>query len=167
MPVGSDGSIKIRNGAWKGADVIVDVVGYYSKDSQGAYLPFLPERLLDTRDPADWPYGQLEGQGYIYMPLSSSRPQNTAYVLNTTVTNTRGDGYLTVSPDPNSLYAYDNGWDTWPTPPNSSNLNWKRGDTVPNLVQAGMGNNGIVDFWNRGWDNIDLVVDIFGVYQTN
>ncbi|MFE5538214.1 hypothetical protein ACFQ78_21030 [Streptomyces sp. NPDC056519] len=167
VPVGADGSIKIRNGAWKGADVIVDVVGYYSADSQGAYLPFLPERLLDTRDPADWPYGQLEGQGYIYMPLSSSRPQNTAYVLNTTVTNARGDGYLTVSPDPNSLNAYDNEWAIWPTPPNSSNLNWKRGQTVPNLVQAGMGNNGIVDFWNRGWDNIDLVVDIFGVYQTN
>ncbi|MEU8840512.1 hypothetical protein AB0D97_15480 [Streptomyces roseus] len=167
VPVGADGSIKIRNGAWKGADVIVDVVGYYSTDSQGAYLPFLPERLLDTRDPADWPYGQLEGQGYIYMPLSSTRPQNTAYVLNTTVTNTRGDGYLTVSPDPNSLNAYDNDWAIWPTPPNSSNLNWKRGETVPNLVQAGTGNNGIVDFWNRGWDNIDLVVDIFGVYQTN
>ncbi|MFD5507232.1 hypothetical protein ACFWIB_05585 [Streptomyces sp. NPDC127051] len=167
VPVGADGSIKIRNGAWKGTDVIVDVVGYYSKDSQGAYLPFLPERLLDTRDPADSVYGPLGGQGYIYMPLSSSRPQNTAYVLNTTVTNTRGDGYLTVSPDPNSLYAYQNGWDTWPTPPNSSNLNWKRGDTVPNLVQAGMGNNGIVDLWNRGWDDIDMVVDIFGVYQTN
>ncbi|MFF1494455.1 hypothetical protein [Streptomyces sp. NPDC058304] len=167
VPVGPDGSIKVRNGAWKGTDVIVDVVGYYSQDSQGAYLPFLPERLLDTRDPADWPYGQLEGQGYIYMPLSTTRPSNTAYVLNTTVTNPRGDGYLTVSPDPNSLYDYDNGWEIWPTPPNSSNLNWKKGNTVPNLVQAGMGNNGIVDFWNRGWDNIDLVVDIFGVYQTN
>ncbi|WP_328764818.1 MULTISPECIES: hypothetical protein [unclassified Streptomyces] len=167
VPVGPDGSIKIRNGAWKGTDVIVDVVGYYSTDGQGSYLPFLPERILDTRDPADWPYGQLERQGYIYMPLSSSRPSNTAYVLNTTVTNTHGDGYLTVSPDPNSLAAYDGGWEVWPTPPNSSNLNWKKGNTVPNLVQAGMGNNGIVDFWNRGWDNIDLVVDIFGVYQTN
>ncbi|MFI6144637.1 hypothetical protein [Streptomyces sp. NPDC051109] len=167
VPIGADGSVKIRNGAWKGTDVIVDVVGYYSKDSQGAYLPFLPERLFDTRDPKDPVYGPMGGQGYIYMPLSSSRPQNTAYVLNTTVTNTRGDGYLTVSPDPNSLSAYENGWATWPTPPNSSNLNWKRGDTVPNLVQAGMGNNGIVDAWNRGWDDIDLVVDIFGVYQTN
>ncbi|MEV0416260.1 PKD domain-containing protein [Streptomyces sp. NPDC050448] len=167
VPVGPDGSINIRNGAWKGADVIVDVVGYYSKDSQGAYLPFLPERLLDTRDPADWPYGPLGGQGYIYMPLSTKRPANTAYVLNTTVTNTRGDGYLTVSPDPNTLTDYDNNWAVWPTPPNSSNLNWKNGDTVPNLVQAGMGNNGIVDYWNRGWDDIDVVVDIFGVYQTN
>ncbi|MER7465403.1 PKD domain-containing protein [Streptomyces sp. NPDC097981] len=167
VPVGPDGSVNIRNGAWKGTDVIVDVVGYYSKDSQGAYLPFLPERLLDTRDPADWKWGPLGGQGYIYMPLSSTRPTNTAYVLNTTATNTRGDGYLTVSPDPNSLSDYDNDRAIWPTPPNSSNLNWKKGDTVPNLVQAGMGYNGIVDYWNRGWDDIDLVVDIFGVYQTN
>ncbi|MEU4126148.1 MULTISPECIES: hypothetical protein [Streptomyces] len=167
VPVGPDGSVNFRNGAWNGTDVIVDVVGYYRVGSRGAYLPFVPERLLDTRDSSDWAWGPLGGQGYIYMPLSTTRPANTAYVLNTTVTNTRGEGYLTVSPDPNTLSAYEGGWDSWPTPPNSSNLNWKRSETVPNLVQAGMGNNGIVDFWNRGWDDIDLVVDIFGVYQTN
>ncbi|MFJ9940559.1 PKD domain-containing protein [Streptomyces erythrochromogenes] len=167
VPVGPDGTVNFRNGSWNGTDVIVDVVGYYHADSQGAYLPFLPERLLDTRDSSDWVWGPLEGQGYIYMPLSTRSPANTAYVLNTTVTNTRGEGYLTVSPDPNSLSAYEGKWASWPTPPNSSNLNWKRNETVPNLVQAGMGYNGIVDFWNRGWDDIDLVVDIFGVYQTN
>ncbi|MFJ6785168.1 hypothetical protein [Streptomyces yangpuensis] len=167
VPIGPDGTVSFRNGAWAGTDVIVDVVGYYRVGSRGSYLPFLPERLLDTRDSSDWKWGPLGGQGYIYMPLSTQRPANTAYVLNTTVTNTHGDGYLTVSPDPNTLSAYEGGWEQWPTPPNSSNLNWKRGDTVPNLVQAGMGNNGIVDFWNRGWDDIDLVVDIFGVYQTN
>ncbi|MFJ9592520.1 hypothetical protein ACIRS3_07130 [Streptomyces virginiae] len=167
VPVGPDGTVNFRNGAWSGTDVIVDVVGYYRVGSRGAYLPFVPERLLDTRDSSDWAWGPLGGQGYIYMPLSTTRPANTAYVLNTTVTNTRGEGYLTVSPDPNTLSAYQGGWDSWPTPPNSSNLNWKRSETVPNLVQAGMGNNGIVDFWNRGWDDIDLVVDIFGVYQTN
>ncbi|APU42809.1 MULTISPECIES: hypothetical protein [unclassified Streptomyces] len=167
VPVGTDGSVSFRNGAWNGTDVIVDVVGYYRPGSRGAYLPFVPERLLDTRDSSDWAWGPLGGQGYIYMPLSTQRPANTAYVLNTTVTNTRGEGYLTVAPDPNSLSAYEGGWESWPTPPNSSNLNWKRSETVPNLVQAGMGNHGIVDFWNRGWDDIDLVVDIFGVYQTN
>ncbi|MET9573475.1 hypothetical protein ACFYNW_31845 [Streptomyces virginiae] len=167
VPVGPDGSVNFRNGAWSGTDVIVDVVGYYRVGSRGAYLPFVPERLLDTRDSSDWEWGPLEGQGYIYMPLSTQRPANTAYVLNTTVTNTRGEGYLTVAPDPNTLSAYQGGWAGWPTPPNSSNLNWKRSETVPNLVQAGMGDNGIVDFWNRGWDDIDLVVDIFGVYQTN
>ncbi|MGW9073323.1 hypothetical protein ACWGQT_28255 [Streptomyces yangpuensis] len=167
VPVGPDGTVNFRNGSWGDTDVIVDVVGYYHVDSQGAYLPFVPERLLDTRDSSDWAWGPLGGQGYIYMPLSTQYPANTAYVLNTTVTNTRGEGYLTVAPDPNSLSAYKGGWDTWPTAPNSSNLNWKRNETVPNLVQAGMGNNGIVDFWNRGWDDIDLVVDIFGVYQTN
>ncbi|MEW5533843.1 hypothetical protein [Streptomyces virginiae] len=167
VPVGPDGSVNFRNGAWSGTDVIVDVVGYYRVGSRGAYLPFDPERLLDTRDSSDWAWGPLGGQGYIYMPLSTTRPANTAYVLNTTVTNTRGSGHLSVAPDPNTLSAYEGGWDSWPTPPNSSNLNWKRSETVPNLVQAGMGNNGIVDFWNRGWDDIDLVVDIFGVYQTN
>ncbi|MEU7551712.1 hypothetical protein AB0B01_04985 [Streptomyces sp. NPDC044571] len=38
-----------------------------------------------------------------------------------------------------------------PIPPNSSHLNWTKGATVPNLVQAGTGKNGIIDFSNRGW----------------
>ncbi|MEU7607634.1 hypothetical protein, partial [Streptomyces sp. NPDC041003] len=73
--------------------------------------------------------------------------------------------FLTVTPDPNTIDDYDNGTETWPTPPNSSNLNWTKGDTVPNLVQASTGANGIVDFWNQGWEDIDLVVDLFGLYQ--
>lgn len=52
-----------------------------------------------------------------------------------------------------------------PIPPNSSTLNWTAGKTVPNLVQASSGVNGIVDFFNRSGNNIDLVIDIFGVYD--
>ncbi|MGR4880709.1 hypothetical protein ACIPUC_15070 [Streptomyces sp. LARHCF249] len=167
VPVGPDGSVNFRNGAWGATDVIVDVVGYYQPGGRGAYLPFAPERILDTRDSADWAWGPLPGQSYIYMPLSTQYPANTAFVLNTTVTNTQGEGHLTVAPDPNALSAYNGGWASFPTPPNSSNLNWKRAETIPNLVQAGTGYHGIIDFWNRGWDDIDLVIDIFGVYQTN
>ncbi|MFG2983046.1 PKD domain-containing protein [Streptomyces sp. NPDC048258] len=166
VPVGPDGKISVRNGAWAGTDVIVDVVGYYSPESKGAYLPLAPERVLDTRDPESVVYGPLEGQSYIYVPFSDTEPSRSGFVLNTTVTNTNGDGYLTVSPDPNTWDQYVNGAEVWPTPPNSSNLNWTKGRTVPNLVQASTGANGIVDFWNRGWDDIDLVVDLFGYYDT-
>ncbi|WP_328926721.1 hypothetical protein OG429_20390 [Streptomyces sp. NBC_00190] len=166
VPVGPDGKISVRNGAWAGTDVVVDVVGYYSLDSKGAYMPLAPQRLVDTRDPASPVYGPLEGQSYIYVPFSDDEPSISGFVLNTTVTNTRGGGYLTVAPDPNTSGQYQNGTETWPTPPNSSNLNWTTGKTVPNLVQASTGANGIVDFWNRGWDDIDLVVDVFGFYDT-
>ncbi|MFD6231881.1 hypothetical protein ACFWFZ_34265 [Streptomyces sp. NPDC060232] len=54
---------------------------------------------------------------------------------------------------------------TPPVAPNSSTLNWTAGKTVPNLVQASLGNHGIVDFFNRSGNNTDLVIDIFGVYD--
>ncbi|MEU6210377.1 hypothetical protein ABZ891_10760 [Streptomyces sp. NPDC047023] len=165
VPVGKDGRISVFNGAWAGTDVIVDVVGYYSTDSKSAFIPLAPERLVDTRDPEDPVYGPMWGRSYIFMPLSYTDPSITGFVLNTTVTNTQGDGHLTVTPDPNHMDDYVNQADEWPTPPNSSNLNWTKGATVPNLVQASTGENGIIDVWNQGWDEIDLVVDLFGLYQ--
>ncbi|MFB7173262.1 PKD domain-containing protein [Streptomyces sp. NPDC056254] len=166
VPVGKDGSISVRNGAWAGTDVIVDVVGYYSRDSKASYMPITSVRLLDTRDPR-WPHGPMQGRGYVWQALSADEPGIAGYVLNTTVTNTAGTGFLSVAPDPNTWDQYRNGQQVFPARPTASTLNWTAGKTVPNLVQAGAGNNGIVDFWNQGWDNADLVVDIFGYYESN
>jgi hypothetical protein len=178
VPVDSAGKILITNGGTeaKGTDIIVDVTGYYSAGSASVYAPYTtPDRYLDTRDPTTWKGGPLENQQYIIMPLgydsssSADDPSLTAYVLNTTVTNTKGNGFLTVSPDPNTLAEYNAGTATEPTPPNSSNLNWTPGETVPNLVQASLGANGIVDAWNlgAGGGDADLIVDLFGYYQDN
>ncbi|MET9963927.1 hypothetical protein ABZ128_33455 [Streptomyces sp. NPDC006326] len=167
VPVGPDGKINVRNGGWNPADVIVDVVGYYSPTSTSAYRPTEPFRLLDTRDTSDWAWGPLGGRGYVYMPLGSKYPNDRGYVLNTTVTNTRDNGYLAVTPDPNTKEAYDNGWDVWPPEPTSSNLNWTVGKTVPNLVQASTGSTGVIDFWNQSDGDIDLIVDMFGFYEDN
>ncbi|MFJ7779819.1 PKD domain-containing protein [Streptomyces yangpuensis] len=167
VPVGADGRINVRNGGWDPADVIVDVVGYYSPDSVSAYIPVRPKRDLDTRDPAQWPSGQLKAGRYIYSTFGEENTTATAMVLNTTVTNTGGAGHLTVSPDPNALWQYENKTHTPPVAPNSSTLNWTAGKTVPNLVQASLGANGIVDFFNRSGNGIDLVIDVFGVYDRN
>ncbi|MEU6865274.1 hypothetical protein ABZ924_18685 [Streptomyces sp. NPDC046876] len=166
VPVGPDGRINIRNGAWAGLDVIVDVVGYYSPASKAAYLPFAPERLIDTRDTAVWD-GPLGGRDYIYLPIAPGEPGVKGFVLNATVTNTKDTGYLAVTPDPNSMDEYDTGNAAWPIPPTSSTLNWTTGKTVPNLVQASTGSHGIIDFWNQSDGNLDLVVDVFGVYEDN
>ncbi|MFE2131584.1 PKD domain-containing protein [Streptomyces amritsarensis] len=164
VPVGADGRIIVRNGGWDPADVIVDVVGHYSPDGVSAYIPIRPVRDLDTRDPAQWPSGPLKPYRYIYSTYGDEDPTATAMVLNTTVTNTGGAGHLTVAPDPNALWQYENKTYTPPVAPNSSTLNWTAGKTVPNLVQASLGVNGIVDFFNRSGNNTDLVLDIFGVY---
>ncbi|MFI9327648.1 hypothetical protein ACIGZJ_08855 [Kitasatospora sp. NPDC052868] len=166
VPVGADGRIQIRNGAWAPTDVIVDVVGYYSDNSKSAFLPVTPLRLLDTRRVEDIG-GPLDRRNYVYMPLAVDEPQFTGFVLNATVTNTQDSGHLTVAPDPNSMTQYNSGTDVRPTKPPTSSLNWQAGETVPNLVQANPGVNGIVDFWNASDGDIDLLVDMFGVYQNN
>ncbi|MFJ3925858.1 PKD domain-containing protein [Streptomyces sp. NPDC090022] len=162
VPVGADGKIMVRNGSAAPADVIVDVVGYYSPQSPSAYVPVRPTRDLDTRE---WGRGPLHGDGYIYSAYGPGDPALTGMVLNTTVTNTKSAGHLKVFPDPNALWQYENDTAIWPTPPNSSTLNWTAGKTVPNLVQASTGVNGIVDFWNRSGQDADLVVDVFGYYD--
>ncbi|MEU7725796.1 hypothetical protein AB0B78_11205 [Streptomyces sp. NPDC040724] len=163
VPVGPDGRINIRNGSWSPTDVIVDVTGYYSADGKAAYLPLAPERLYDSRK-YFWP---VHGQDYWWESLFEPNVTLAGAVMNTTVTNTQGSGHLTVAPDPNTREAYGQSKAIRPTPPNSSNLNWTKGETVSNLVQASTGKNDIVDFWNRGWEPADLIVDLFGVYAKN
>jgi hypothetical protein len=170
VPVAADGRIDISNGGAQasGTDVIVDVVGYYSDASGGAYVPIEPVRYLDTRT---WGQGPLKNGYYIPAPIDATGGLDllfiSAYVLNATVTNTAGSGDLAVGPDPNPYSAYLNGSYTPATAPNTSVLNWTKGATVPNLVQAGTGENGIIDFFNlgSGGGNADLIVDVYGYYQ--
>ncbi|MER5760209.1 hypothetical protein [Streptomyces sp. NPDC002082] len=166
VPVAADGSVTIRNGSWQPTDVVVDLVGNYSTDSSGSLMTLdEPGRAVDTRAPN--PGRPVPARGYYAFPFSPDVPGVSGYVLNTTVTNTRGAGFLSVAPDPNSVADYENGTNVWPERPVSSTLNWTKAATVPNLAQAGSGTNGIVDFWNQGWEPTDLIVDIFGYYETN
>lgn len=167
VPVGADGRIQILNSSWGAADLIVDVVGYYSAAGKSAYLPLAPERLLDTRDPASWSGGPLPGWNYIYMPLAHNHPDFTGFVLNSTATDTATDGHLSIGLDPNTLQQYQSGSEALLSPPSVSTLNWRAGQTVPNMVQTGRGPDGLIDFWNASGGNINLVVDIFGLYQND
>ncbi len=160
VPVGPDGRIEIRNGSWGGADVIVDVVGHYSAEGKAAYLPVTPTRLHDSRE-----WWQVKSFDFLHQRIPAGKSAPEAAVVNATVTNTTGSGHLSIAPDPNTQLQYDQGTATTPQPPQSSNLNWTKGATVSNLAQTGTGPDGIVDFWNRSWEPVDLVVDLFGIYD--
>jgi hypothetical protein len=166
-PVGSDGKIRIFNGSAKPTAVVVDVVGYYSAASVSAYVPIDPTRIVDTRQSYSPVYGPLPGGAYIYVSLGVANGSVTGFVLNATVTETTSSGDLIVSPDSNTLAAYQNKTAVWPSHPSASTLNWTKGETVPNLAQASGGANGIVDFWNSSSGSIALVVDMFGLYQND
>ncbi|MCX5013072.1 hypothetical protein OG765_19070 [Streptomyces sp. NBC_00555] len=169
VPVGADGKISVRNGSWRPADVVIDVVGYYSPESNAAFRPAdEPFRFIDTRQDAWYrTAGPVPAREYLLLPLmGDSTEPVTAWVVNATVTNTRGAGHLSVAPDPNTWTDYQKGLQVRPERPGSSSLNWTAGATVPNLVQTSGGKGDVIDFWNQGWEPVDVIVDCLGYYDT-
>jgi hypothetical protein len=71
-------------------------------------------------------------------------------MLNVTVTNTTAASFLTV-------------YGTSSSRPLASNLNWKAGQTIPNLVETPVGANGSVTFYNAA-GSTDVVADLEGYY---
>jgi hypothetical protein len=165
VPVGKDGYIDLTKQGPGSVNMIADVEGYYTSTGASAYIPVVPSRPFDSRQIAN---GKLAG-GFYY-PLAIDQDSNnnplpgvTSIVLNTTVTNVTGTGFLTVFPD------NANGANGAALVPNASNLNFASGQTVPNLTFATPGSNGVVDFYNgsSASSSLDLIVDIFGFYANN
>ncbi|MGW6618415.1 hypothetical protein ACWGA0_33795 [Streptomyces erythrochromogenes] len=170
VPIGTDGKINVRNGGWDPADVVVDVVGYYTPESRSALVAHgIPYRLLDTRKDS-WggrKAGPLKARTHLPMQLEgdTTTPDVDGWVLNTTVTNTRGNGFLSVTPDPNFWSDYENGTAVTPARPVASALNWTKGANVANVAQTPGGKGGMIDLWNQGWEDTDLLVDLLAYYK--
>jgi hypothetical protein len=134
------------------AHILADVSGYF--DSSLTALS-APARLLDTRGSGN-KVGKTDGSGVAYeltvagaSGLPASGISNIA--LNVTVVDgeaTDVGGYVTVYP--------------CGTRPNSSNLNFVNGQTVPNAVVASVSNTGKVCFYVYG--KAHLLVDAAGYF---
>jgi hypothetical protein len=143
----ADGVLKFENDAGA-TDLIVDVVGYYHIDNsneRGRFFPATPVRFLDTRVEQIFP-----GNGKVYaddgVVVTYPDEPYAAWVMNVTAVEAEADGFITVYPEPG-------------TPPNSSNLNFKRGQTVPNHVISPTGPG--IGFYNVGGP-IHILADYFG-----
>jgi hypothetical protein len=128
--------------------------------TSGPYSPLTPARICDTRAgnpsmldaaPADQCNGSTVPSGGIKtisvagdfgVPVDA-----LAVMLNVTVVNPTGPGFVT---------AYPAGV----TVPATSNINYTAGQVVPDLVEVGTGTNGDVSFYSS--NQADLVVDIEG-----
>jgi hypothetical protein len=75
----------------------------------------------------------------------------TAVVLNVTVTNPTAASFLTAYPSDNASV------------PMASDLNWRPGLTVANLVVVKLGPDGTIKLYNQQ-GNTDVVVDVLGWY---
>ena len=49
--------------------------------------------------------------------------------------------------------------------PVASNLNYRPGQTIPNLVVVGVGNNGAISITNASIGTVDLIADVAGYFN--
>lgn len=155
VPVGADGKITVF--AEQGADVVVDVAGWYSDGTgkggySGLYVPVSPARVLDTRNAIGTTAGALERQGSVDVVVGGNGgiPANgvVGVAVNVTAVDVVGAGYLTVYPT----------GIMWPT---ASNVNADGpGSTTPNLVVSPLGMNGSLTIFDDAGGHV--LVDVAG-----
>jgi len=145
-------------------ELIADVQGWFAAPTepltgQSSYNPMAPVRALDTRDGTGTGgvSGQMGPGGVIVLQVAGTNgvPASgvSAVVLNVTVTNPTGpDSFLTVYPSPSPR-------------PLASNLNFRAGQTVANLVVARVGPTGAVTIYNN-LGAVHIVADVQGWFRT-
>uniref|UniRef100_UPI003EBB3CD7 S53 family peptidase n=1 Tax=Actinacidiphila sp. bgisy145 TaxID=3413792 RepID=UPI003EBB3CD7 len=160
VPVGDDGKVDLVNASSGTVHFVADVFGYFSTASSGAtYYPAGPTRVLDTRAAVGvGTTTPVKANGTVALKVAGAggvpATGATAVVLNVTATAEASSGHL---------IAYPGGT----TRPDSSNLNWIAGKSVPNLVVVPIGADGTVDLYNASSGTTHFVADVFGYYRAD
>ena len=142
--------------------VIVDVVGYFS--ATGEKFHFMsPTRILDSRtanqapqNAATWNNSKLgtSPKALTVAGVAGVPTDATSVIMNTTATGGSQNSFVTVYPDGT-------------TKPNSSNLNFGVGQTIPNLVMVKLGSapgsQGKIDIANAN-GTVDIIGDVVGYF---
>ena len=154
VPVGADGSIQLGNRSGAATDVLVDITGYFLRDSTNSTFTVLtPTRVLDTRSGTGAAMAQVPAMGSLKLPIAgrSGVPAKgiAAVVVNLTITNPHAGGYLLA-------------WPTGTSEPAVSNVNFNPGQTIPNLAVVPVGADGSIQLGNRSGAPTDVIVDITG-----
>ena len=126
-------------------------MGWYPAAS--GFRSMSPLRILDTRvgNGVRGPIGarrSIDADGL----CRGNVPSNAkAIVINVTAVDPTGGGYITV-------------WPSGEARPDSSNLNFVPGQTVPNLVITKVGIEGMVSFYNDAGDT-HVIADVMGWFE--
>jgi len=114
-----------------------------------------PVRILDSRGQTGGWNAKLVGGSPKSLTVtggSAAVPSTVdAVVVNVTVTGGSADSFLTAYPAGGSV-------------PNTSNVNFAVGQTIPNLVTVKVGTNGQVSFANAA-GAVDVIVDLVGYFD--
>ncbi|MFI8519895.1 protease pro-enzyme activation domain-containing protein [Streptomyces sp. NPDC085481] len=145
-------------GTPNGREIVAGLCKAVAPSPASTYTALPPSRILDTRygigRTGTTPVGangtvKLKVTGVGGVPASGV----TAVVMNVTSTASSGPGFL---------IAYPSGT----TRPASSNMNWLKGETVPNLVTVPVGKDGSVDLYNAGGNTAHFIADVSGYFST-
>ncbi|MET7403274.1 hypothetical protein ABZS66_58335, partial [Dactylosporangium sp. NPDC005572] len=120
---------------------------------RGNYTPMSPYRIMDTRSGKGAPKGVVGNGGVVSLQVTGAGGVPTdasTVVLNVTVTEAAGPGYVTVYPSGVAR-------------PTASSLNYVKGWTGANSVTVKVGANGKVDLYNAGGP-AHLIADVYGYY---
>jgi hypothetical protein len=153
--VGEGGMVSIYNDLGT-ADVIIDVVGYFSVGSDALFHPLAPRRIQDSRPdtqagPYATPWSGSSTRDVTVTGGSAGVPSHAdAVLLNVAVTQTTATSYLTV-------------WPAGQAQPLASSHNWVSGWTIANAVTAKAGSSGRIGVFNNV-GNVDVIADVSGWY---
>ncbi|MDQ3693016.1 MAG: right-handed parallel beta-helix repeat-containing protein [Chloroflexota bacterium] len=158
VKVGAGGKVNLFNNVGS-AHVIADVAGWYGPylPAPGAtFTPLPPSRLLDTRAGNGAPAQRVPAGGTVNLQVTGRGgvPATgvSAVVLNVTVTQPDAVSFLAVYPSGKAR-------------PLVSNLNYRAGDTVANVVVVKVGPDGRVVLYNNA-GSTDVIADVAGWYGT-
>jgi hypothetical protein len=144
------GTVSLYNGSLGTVQLVADLQGYFSQSGSGSvYVSVAPSRVLDTRIGVGAPAVALGSHQSITLHVvGGSVPASaTAVALNVTVTQPTAPGWISVGPAPTTT---------------SSNLNFVRGQTIPNFVASQISGSGTVSLYNGSLGTVQLVADLQG-----
>lgn len=150
------GNITVYNSVGN-VDVLVDLEGYFARDSNDLFTAQSPTRILDTRSGTGAPAGKVGPAGSITLHVAGAGglPASgiDAVTLNVTAVGASTTTYVSAFPT-----GFAGG-------PLSSNLNVPRSKAVANLVITKVSSSGDVTLYNSA-GTVDLIADVAGYYGT-
>jgi hypothetical protein len=164
VPVGTNGSINVKNGIDPtNVDLVVDVIGYFQggllpAQTAGLESPLNPFRLLDTRTGNGAPLGKVAAGGTVSLQVAGRGgvPATRLRAVLVTVTTTQEE----VSGD---IVAYPSG-----TPATTTSvLTFIPRTDMANLAIVRVGTDGMIRLTNRSGGPTHLVVDVAGYFVGN
>ncbi|MFJ9631574.1 PKD domain-containing protein [Streptomyces sp. NPDC101175] len=156
--VGAGGYVDLYN-AHGHVDLVADVQGYFttraasSDDRMSNLAPVTPTRVLDTRNGTGAAKGEVASGSTttVTLPKAGQGSGTVGAVLDVTVTGGTASGVVTV-------YCGSR--------PSTSNLNYRAGQTVSNLVVTQVCTGGKIRLYNSG-GHVHLIADLQGLYTNS